>query len=91
MQNSKKITIHDLEELRDYYQRFMDYLPPNEGVEEAEKPKIESQPHPQKPQNQTQPKPHPPSKFRPKPKTVTVRPGFEGPKVVRKKRENKKP
>ena len=74
-----------------FYDNLLSYLPQNESVEVVkEKPKeskSEEQKEPAKPP--VEPVKEHTGKLRPKPESNKIRPGFEGTKVVRKKRNNK--
>ena len=84
------VDIAKLEEYKTFYEDILSYLPPNEGIE---KPEVQSQPP--KPKPKPNPNILPPPKVRsnhtnPKPKPKSVRPGFEGTKVIRKKHNQPK-
>lgn len=80
-----------MEEHRAFYENLISFLPQNESAdvpkEKVKEAKIEEQ------REIARPAPEPakehPVKLRPKPESNKIRPGFEGTKVVRKKRTPK--
>ena len=84
------VEVSKLEEYKAFYQNILKFLPPNEGVE---KPEVQSQPAKPKPKPTFNilppPKAHS-NQNKTKPKPKNVRPGFEGTKVIRKKRNQPK-
>ena len=87
----------ELEKEAKFYRDLMNYLPPNEAqFEDKVTPKEESSEQKQNFQNQQTNKSQPfnknqrnPPKQKQKPKRPPVRPGFEGAKIIRKKRDDK--
>lgn len=81
---------------KDFFEKILLYLPANEANEHEakEKPKRASEEKNRTDDNEpptdaarAKPQPQPQLKFKPKPKAaVPVRPGFEGTKVIKKKR-----
>ncbi|EAY10506.1 hypothetical protein TVAG_484170 [Trichomonas vaginalis G3] len=85
-------SIEEIEKERDFYDALMVYLPQNESqmdvppanpTNNQEKTENTQKPKPQQ-QNKNVPKQKPKNKFNP------IRPGFEGPKFIKKKREDRK-
>lgn len=86
-------SIEELEKERQFYDSLMAFLPANETDFEVQPHQKPENPPKQKEENIPKPKPVQQNrnmpKQKPKNKPNPIRPGFEGPKFIKKKREEK--
>ena len=80
-------SISDLNEYKLFFDDIMSFLPENENnslsnVDNEEQTKTDNSKI-----IEQKPRPKTPNKIKSKPKKPTIRPGFEGPKIIRKKRD----
>ncbi|OHS93863.1 hypothetical protein TRFO_02397 [Tritrichomonas foetus] len=84
--------VEALQNLKAFYDKIFEYLPANEATEnESETTQQENQTEQPKTKPDPPPKTQKPQqiKYQPKPAGAKIRPGFEGPRVIRTKRQQK--